>query len=102
MTLNREQTRIIEAYEAGTLQQLAAEKARRNEQGFTFGWSSEQHLERLTKIAEDLISQQAAEEAKKQQQPATKFNQPRKGWSNTNCGYYGTKRDAARGFDGIE
>ncbi len=47
MKLNLEQRAILEAAENGNLETIAAEKARRNERGFTFGWTADQHLARF-------------------------------------------------------
>lgn len=93
--MNREEQSIVHAYETGKIAELAAEKARRNERNFTFNWTVEQHTEALNKKATELI---AADSAKNQ--PAARPNSNKT--YNTGLGYYGTAKDAARGFDGIE
>lgn len=94
MALNREEKSILYAYENGTLEAIAQEKARRNEVGFTHNWTTEQHLERLTKKAKELAEAQILESAKPQARHRATYN--------TGLGYYGTRRDAVKGFDGIE
>lgn len=68
MKLNREQQSILYAAENGTLENIAKEKARRNEAGWQEGWTEEQHLAYLQKKAIELkaeVEAEAAAEAKK-------------------------------------
>lgn len=68
MKLNREQQSILYAAENGTLENIAKEKARRNEAGWQEGWTVEQHLAYLEKKAAELKAELEAEavaEAKK-------------------------------------
>jgi glycogen synthase len=97
--MNRTEQSILAAYKNGTLGEIAAEKARRNESGFTFGWTTEQHLERITKKALELV---AAEENAAKEAAGNKYTNRQPRTYNTGMGYWGTKKDAARGFDGIE
>lgn len=64
MALNREQQSILFAAENGTLENVAAEKARRNEAGWQQDWTIEQHLEYLQKKAAELKAEVAKEAAK--------------------------------------
>lgn len=92
--MNREEQSIVYAYENGTISQIAKERARRNEQGFTYNWTSEQHETALIQKAKSLIAEQTpVQQTKPQPSPRT---------YNTGFGYYGTAKDAAKGFDGIE
>lgn len=74
--MNREEQSILAAYKNNTLIEIASEKARRNESGFTFGWTVEQHLERITKKAIELVAAEenaAKEAAKKVQTKSTSY-----------------------------
>lgn len=89
--MNREEQAILAAYENGTIRSMAEEAARRNEFGFKQGWTVEQHEEWMINKAMSLASEITAKSQPKQ---------PRV--YNTGLGYYGTAKDAAKGFDGIE
>jgi len=57
--LNKEQQSILAAYQNGTLERIAELYTRINERGFTYNWTFEQHLERLTKQAQEIVSEQS-------------------------------------------
>jgi len=94
MALNREEQSILFKFENGGLGKLAIEYARINEQGFKHNWTVEQHEAALVAKANELQASQTPKVAPKPAAQAGTFN--------TGLGYYGTKKDAARGFDGIE
>lgn len=71
MALNRTEQAIVWEKENGGLENRAAEMARRNEQGFKFGWTTEQHLASLEEKYVSLKSQEASEVEKFQNKPAT-------------------------------
>ena len=96
--MNKEEQAIVDQYNAGTLRERAENAARRNEQGFKEGWTVEQHEAWFIAKAVSLIQDQQTVEAKQVKQPSS--NSARV--YNTGFGYYGTAKDAARGFDGIE
>ena len=86
MKLNREQQSILYAAENNSLLEIAQEKARRNENNFTYNWTVEQHLERLTKQAADLsaeILREEAENTKRYSRPV-QSTQPRRVMNYTN------------------
>lgn len=77
MALNRTEQAIIWEKENVGLETRAAEMARRNEQGFKYGWTAEQHLSSLEEKYISLKAQEAAEAQKFQKKaspsaPATK------------------------------
>lgn len=93
-TWNREEQGIVSDYQNGKISERAAECARRNEQGFKHNWTVEQHEAALIAKAISLIAAST---------PAAKSpSGQNRGTYNTGCGFYGTAKDAARGFDGIE
>ena len=96
--MNKEEQAIVDQYNAGTLRERAENAARRNEQGFKEGWTVEQHEAWFIAKAVSLI--QEASEAKPASVKQPSINSARV--YNTGFGYYGTAKDAARGFDGIE
>jgi hypothetical protein len=56
MAHNREEQSILFAYENGTINEIAVQMARRNEQNFKYNWTVEQHEEALIKKAKSLLS----------------------------------------------
>ena len=92
--MNREEKAIVAAFQNGTINAIAAEYARCNERGFKYNWTVEQHETDLTQKAQSLLTECAPAANTAKAAPAKTFN--------TGFGYYGTARDAARGFDGIE
>lgn len=91
-TWNREEQGIVSDYQNGKITERAVEYARRNEQGFKHNWTVAQHEAALIAKAESLIA--ASEPANNKQSNGRTYN--------TGYGFYGTAKDAARGFDGIE
>ena len=105
MELNAHKIALIEAAENGTLETVIAEKAAEAFRlsnlgmgGYKNGWSLEQHVECFTQEAADLVAEKAAEQVK----TAPKSFTSRREEKYVANGFYGTARDHARGFDGIE
>lgn len=87
MKLNREQQAILFAAENGTLQNIAAEKVRRNEAGWQEGWTIEQHIEYMEKKVREWKEEMAKEAAstKKTWNPAGgRSNERYNGYMNNN------------------
>jgi len=93
--MNNEEKAIIFAYESGTITEKAIESARRNERGFKYNWTVEQHEEAYIAKAKELQAMEVTADA-------PKSNKSKGETFNTGFGYYGSARDSRRGFDGIE
>ena len=57
--MNNEEKTIVAAFQNGTIKTLAAEYARRNERGFKYGWTVEQHEASLIQKAQSLAAEVA-------------------------------------------
>lgn len=66
---------------------------------FKGAWTMEQHIE----FCRGEVSKVESEMSKPKVEAKKTFDTSKSNkWYNTGCGYYGTARDAKRGFDGIE
>ena len=55
--MNREEQTMLNAYQNGTIDTLAAEYARINPRGFKYNWTVEQHAAWLTQKAQSLATE---------------------------------------------
>jgi len=105
MKLNAHKIAVLEAIDNNTLDSFIETKAAElfrlssiGQGGYKNGWSLEQHVEFLKNEAVELFEERAAEQAPKAK---SSYNNRRNEKYVAN-GFYGTARDHARGFDGIE